>query len=927
MQRPLRIAVVGGGPAGLLFAALTKLRGPQHEVSVFEQNAREVTFGFGVVFSHGALQFLERDAPEIYTRLAQRMQSWPVQKIVHRDEAMLVDGNGFSAIARIELLKLLQRFASDQGVHIEFDRHLQTLDPLSEFDLVVGADGIHSMVRRTHADKFRPRVEHLTNKFAWYGTARLFDCLTLTFRTNQYGAFVAHHYRYSPGMSTFIVECGAGTWYRAGLDRMSDDESRAYCEGLFAADLAGQPLISNRSIWRNFPLLSTQNWVADNTTLIGDALRTGHFSIGSGTRLALEDAIALARALDESSEVGDALNSFENTRKPIVDKIVAAANRSSFWYERIDDKMQMEPWELAYDYMMRSGRMSDERLREIAPRFMSAVEAKRSADPAWAARAEGRVNDPVPRKTPGALEISFDIPERYNAASILFDNIAASRGDKVALHCGPRSVTYVELCELAAQVGNALIAAGLTRGQRVLLLMLDTPEYAAAIFGAMRAGCVPVLINTLSPAELVAYYLQDSDAEVAIVHSELATLLEHEDVRATRLRHVVVVGANNLVADKHLYSVQGWKQWLEPHASALLPADTHRDEMALWMYSSGSTGRPKGVVHVHHDLPYTYQSYGRRVLGMREDDVVFSPPKIFFAYGFGNSLTFPFSVGASAVLHPGRPDPQAVFELIERHRPTILFGLPTLYNALLSHPGSLLRDLSSVRLCVSAAEVLSGEMFLEWKRRYGREIMEGLGSTEVLHMYLSNRIDLQKPGASGARVPGYEIKLTEADGNPVKRGESGIMWVRGDSSAPMYWHRPDKTRETMREGWIWTGDRFHEDEDGFYYFEGRADDLIKVSGQWVHPLEIERCLADHPAVQECVVLGVEDKNRLMSVQAWVVLRDGLSGGVEITTELQSFVKRELLPYKYPRVIQYVKVLPKTGTGKIDRQALKSMRTV
>jgi acetyl-CoA synthetase len=332
------------------------------------------------------------------------------------------------------------------------------------------------------------------------------------------------------------------------------------------------------------------------------------------------------------------------------------------------------------------------------------------------------------------------------------------------------------------------------------------------------------------------------------------------------------------------------------------------------------------VVHLHHDAAYTFESYGRRVLGLRESDIVFSPPKIFFAYGFGNSLTFPFSVGAAAVLHPGRPDPESVFAAIERYRPTLLFGLPTLYSALLSHPGSERRDLSSLRLCVSAAEVLSQELFLEWRRRYGLSIVEGLGSTEVLHMYLSNRIDAQKPGASGGRVPGYEIKLTDSDGNPVERGASGVMWVRGDSAAPFYWNRADKTRETMREGWIWTGDRFHEDADGCYYFEGRADDLIKVSGQWIHPLEIERCLAEHPAVRECAVLGIEQANRLMSVHAWVALRPGYAAGAELTRTLQAFVKERLLPFKYPRQIEYLDVLPTTGTGKIDRQALKVGRT-
>ena len=922
----LRIGVAGAGPAGLLLAYSLKRRASQHEVVVVEQNAPGATFGFGVVFSQGALGFLERDEPEISRLLAAQMESWPVQKIVHRDEAITIDGNGFSAIARVKLLELFQRCAMEQGVRVESERRLESLELFAGFDLVVGADGVNSLVRRLHADRFQPRIENLTNKFAWYGTAQRFECLTLTFRTNEHGVFVAHHYRYSPAMSTFIVECDAATWYRARLDRMSDEQSRAYCEKVFAPELDGHPLVSNRSIWRNFPLIYTRNWVMQNMVLIGDALRTGHFSIGSGTRMACGDAIALARAIAESEDVGSALKRFEHARRPIVDKLVGASNQSSFWYERLADKMRMQPWELAYDYMTRSGRMSDERLRQTAPQFMAMVEDRRHADPRWAARREGRIADPVQRDAPGAVEIGFQIPERYNASSILFDNLAAGHAEKTALHCEGRATSYHALCDMASRAGNALTALGLSRGQRVLLLMYDTPEHAAAIFGAMRAGLVPVLVNTLSPSELVAYYLQDSGAEVAIVQGELAQLLNHEDVRASRLRHVVLVGPAHEQPEPHLYSVHAWAQWLAGQPAELEPANTHRDEMAFWMYSSGSTGRPKGVVHLHHDIPYTCESYGRGVLGIRESDVVFSPPKIFFAYGFGNSLSFPFSVGASSVLHPGRPDADAVFSVIERDRPTILFGLPTLYNALLSHPNSERRDLSSLRLCISAAEVLSSGMFREWRRRYGLAIVEGLGSTEVLHMYLSNRVGVQKPGASGARVPGYEIKLTDPDGNPVHRGESGILWVRGDSAAPMYWNRPDKTRETMRDGWIWTGDRFHEDEDGFYYFEGRADDLIKVSGQWVHPLEIERCLAEHPAVGECAVLGVEDANRLMTVQAWVALRPGHTASLQLTQELQGFVKQRLLPYKYPRVVEYLETLPKTGTGKIDRQALKAQRS-
>jgi 2-polyprenyl-6-methoxyphenol hydroxylase-like FAD-dependent oxidoreductase len=371
----VRIAVLGAGPAGLLFSLLAKRRNPAWEIDVVEQNPAGATYGFGVVFSEGALAFLERDAPGLLRALTAPMERWPMQRIVHRGERVDVDGNGFSAVSRLKLQEIVHGLCRGAGVSVSYGRAVASLDELGPADLVVGADGSNSLVRRSLADQFAPEVETLTNRFAWYGTRQRFDCLTLTFRESRDGAFVAHHYRHAPDMSTFIVECDGATWKRAGFERMSDAESRAYCEKVFAADLGGRPLESNKSVWRQFPLLSNRRWSATmpggRAVLLGDALRTVHFSIGSGTRLAFEDAIALDRAFGEAGDdVPAALAAFERERRPVVEKLLAAASASSYWYERFPEKMRLDPVQLAYDYMTRSGRMSIERLKRTAPNFM-----------------------------------------------------------------------------------------------------------------------------------------------------------------------------------------------------------------------------------------------------------------------------------------------------------------------------------------------------------------------------------------------------------------------------------------------------------------------------------------------------------------------------------------------------------------------------
>jgi benzoate-CoA ligase family protein len=534
-----------------------------------------------------------------------------------------------------------------------------------------------------------------------------------------------------------------------------------------------------------------------------------------------------------------------------------------------------------------------------------------------------QIHEQVPADCAGAREIGFSVPQVYNASSVLFDNIGKGRGDKLAL-IGPAGTrTYAELCAEACRWGNGFASLGLKRGDRVLLFLDDTPAYPAAFFGAVRAGFVPLLINTLTPPDLLQFYLADSGATVAAADAEFCARFNAEACKDTALHTLVVV--NGPASDHAAPNAVSAAGWLPQFPAELAEADTHRNEMAFWMYSSGSTGRPKGIVHLQHDMAYSEAAFAQNVLKLTPDDICFSVPKIFFAYGFGNAITFPFSAGATTLLLPGQPKPAAIFSAIEQYRPTVFFGLPTLYTSLTKAEGANKTDFSSLRMALSAAEVLSADVFNGWKTLTGLEIVEGLGSTEVLHIYLSNRPERKKLGAAGLRVPGYEVALRDKDGRDVADDEEGILWVRGDSNTPLYWNRPDKSAETIREGgWIYTGDRFVRDADGFHFFRGRADDLIKISGQWVYPLEVELCLADHPDIRECAVFAAELPDRRMTLKAVVVMNTRAADQSETTRRLQDYVKGKLLPYKYPREVIFIDELPKTGTGKIDRQALLRM---
>ncbi len=508
-------------------------------------------------------------------------------------------------------------------------------------------------------------------------------------------------------------------------------------------------------------------------------------------------------------------------------------------------------------------------------------------------------------------------PDYYNASRVLDGNLAEGRGDKVAVYTGDQTYTYQQLSELANRTGNALRELGVEPEQRVMMLLLDTPQFPATFFGAIKIGAVPVPANTvLQPADY-EYFLNDSRAKALVVSGPLYKLIDPIRANCRYLKHIVVVdgdGAPDTI---------DWKEWVGAAAPALDPADTSRDDMAFWLYSSGSTGFPKGAVHLQHDIEATVQSYAQGVLHMTADDLCFSGSKLFHAYGLGNNMTFPYSVGASTVLFPGRPTAEALFETLSHYKPTLFFSVPTMYAAMLAVPEAETKyDLSSVRLCVSAAEALPAEIYRKWRGKFSLEILDGIGSTEMLHIFISNYPGHARPGSSGHLVPGYRAQITNDTGAEVPVGEIGDLLVSGDSAAPFYWNKHEKTKTTMRGEWMFTGDRYHQDADHYFWYDGRSDDMFKVGGVWVSPVEVESALIEHPAVLESAVVGAKDEAGLMKTKAFVVLKQGQVGSPALVAELQEFVKSRIAPHKYPRSIIFVEDLPKTVTGKIQRFKLR-----
>ncbi len=519
--------------------------------------------------------------------------------------------------------------------------------------------------------------------------------------------------------------------------------------------------------------------------------------------------------------------------------------------------------------------------------------------------ADHRVSPPV-----------IEIPRRYNAAFDLIErNLQAGRKDKLAFIDDNGAYTYGEVDQRTSAFANVLSQLGVAPEQRILMCVHDTIDFPTVFLGAIKAGVVPIAVNTLLTQSDYEYMLNDSAAKMAVVSAALLPLFQPLLDKVPTLERILVAGSDQ--------TPDGLSALLSQASSHFEIVHTSSDAPCFWLYSSGSTGAPKGTVHVHSSLIQTAELYAKPILGIDENDVIFSAAKLFFAYGLGNGLTFPMSVGATAVLMAERPTTAAVLTRLLDNKASIFCGVPTLYASMLSNPDLPTSDKFQLRRCTSAGEALPAEIGKRWSQHFGVDILDGIGSTEMLHIFISNRVGEVRYGTTGKPVPGYMVRLVDDDNNPVSRGEPGELQIFGPSSATHYWNNREKSRNTFLGNWTRSGDKYHEDEDGYFIYAGRTDDMLKVSGIYVSPIEVESALIDHPAVLEAAVVAKEDDDKLIKPIAYIVLKPGIQATPELEAELKAHVKKCLAPYKYPRWMKFVNELPKTATGKIQRFKLRA----
>jgi benzoate-CoA ligase family protein len=517
-----------------------------------------------------------------------------------------------------------------------------------------------------------------------------------------------------------------------------------------------------------------------------------------------------------------------------------------------------------------------------------------------------------------AMAKVINIPDNFNQTEFLVDrHLKEGRAKNIAIYYEDQKISYAELAAMVNRTGNTLKDLGVEIENRVMLILADCPEFLYSYLGAMKIGAVPVAVNTLASPQDYRYFLNNSRAKVLVLSQDLLPKIESIKEELKYLRHIVVVGqasAGTLSFDR---LVAGASDRLEA-------AETSKDDMAFWMYTSGTTGFPKGVVHLHHDLIYYMYPVCEEVLEMKEGDIVFSTSKMFFSYGRNNSVETPLLNGAGVVLYPEWPDPRKVMPIVEKCRPTLFFSVPTFYAALLREidKGELACDFSSVRLCLSSGEALPEDLYERWKAKFGLQILDVIGSTDVGGQYLGNSLSKVKPGSSGRLLRGFEGELRDAEGKQVPQGQVGTLWLKNDGIASCYWNKHQRSKEVFVGQWFNTGDQFYQDTEGYFYYQGREDDMLKISGQWVSPLEIEGILQSHPAVRESGVVGMPDESGLIRISAFVVLNERRQASPELENDLVDFARNKTAHFKAPRWVYFVPELPRTTTGKLQRHKLR-----
>lgn len=521
----------------------------------------------------------------------------------------------------------------------------------------------------------------------------------------------------------------------------------------------------------------------------------------------------------------------------------------------------------------------------------------------------------------GGSEPLSIVPDIFNVASYFVDrHVLEGNGGNIAIECGGQLVSYSDLLEQVNRVGNMLRKLGVRIEERVAILLPDCPEFLYAFFGVIKVGAVAVPLNTYLQSSDYEFLLNDTRARVLVVDETLLPLVDGAKERIPYLEKIIVVGGESR-------EYLSFNELTKYASSELQAARTSKDDAAFWLYSSGSTGTAKACIHLHHDMVVCSDLYAKGILDINARDRCYSVARLFFAYGLGNAGYFPLSCGATTILSPDRPDPAGIYANIERYRPTLFFSVPSNYAAMLAHhrkEGADF-DLSSVRHAISAGESLPSALFDRFKQRFGIEILDALGSTETLQMVIANRPGEVRPGSSGKIIPGYEARLTDDAGRDVPQGEIGTLLIKGDSTCAGYWNRHEKTKATFEGHWFRTGDKYYQDEDGYFWYAGRADDLFKVNGRWLSPAEVESALIAHPAVQEAAVIARADKNKLTKPAAYVVIKSDRVPDEELVQTLQDWVTERLGAYKRPRWIRFLPELPKTSTGKLQRFKLREMQ--